>query len=67
MDADHNIQVAYKVWCQYEFSGNVAPNIGVYSTRERAIDAVNSVTKPQGVSFEELRIQGLADIKEMFI
>lgn len=58
---------ACKVWCEYDFGGNVTGNIGVYLTREKAIEAVYFGLKDHGFEYESLFIQGLVSLEQISI
>jgi hypothetical protein len=48
-----------KIWCEYDFGGNIDGYTGVYTTSEIAIQKVNSSLEED--DFETLQEQGLAD------
>lgn len=61
------MEQAFKVWCEYDFGGNINGYTGVYSTKQKCIDAVNFVMQGEGISFNDLEIKGLARIEPIII
>lgn len=57
----------FKMQCEYDFGGNIDGYVGVYSSKEAAIETLNSALGPEGMDFDTLNSQGLTEISEINI